>query len=78
LTFEDYEVNTPRETIRKAFEISLIDDVDRWFRSLDCRNLLSHIYDERTAGQAMNWIKEEFEPMLRQCVTTLHERVEKE
>ena len=78
LTFEGYQVNTPRETIRKAFELSLIDDVERWLKALDSRNLLSHVYDVRMAGQAVNWIKNEFEPMLRQCFTSLQERAEKE
>ena len=61
-----------------AFEISLIDDVEHWFKALDSRNLLSHIYDEQMAGQAKHWIKNEFEPMLRQCVTTLHKRTNEE
>jgi nucleotidyltransferase substrate binding protein (TIGR01987 family) len=77
LTFEGYEVNSPRETIKKAFEMSLIDDVDRWFNALESRNLLSHVYDKGTAMQAKNRIKNEFEPMLRQCVAALHERAEK-
>ena len=74
LAFEGYEVNSPRETIRKAFEMLLIDDVDCWLNALESRNLLSHIYEEQTAQQAIVWIKEEFEPMLRKCVAFLHER----
>ena len=78
LTFEGYEVNSPRETIKRAFELSLIDDVDCWFNALENRNLPSHIYDEQTAHRAANWIKTEFEPMLRECITMLHKRTEKE
>jgi len=78
LTLEGYEVNSPRETLRKAFEMSLIDDADRWLNALDSRNLLSHVYDEQTAKQALSWIKNEFMPMLSRCVATLHERAEKE
>ena len=77
LTYEGYEVNSPRETIRKAFELSLIDDVERWFNALENRNVLSHTYDVRTAKQATNWIKTEFEPMLRECIAALNERVKK-
>ena len=78
LTLEGYDVNSPRETIKKAFEMSLINDVDRWFSALESRNLLSHVYNEPMAQQAEQLIKTEFEPMLRQCVATLHERAEKE
>jgi len=74
LTFEGYEVNSPRETIRKAFEMSLINDVDCWFNALESRNLLSHIYSESTARQALLLIKKQFEPMLRECVALLHEK----
>jgi len=76
LTLEGYEVNSPRETIKKAFEMSLISDINRWFHALESRNVLSHVYNEPTAKQAEHLIKTEFEPMLRQCVATLHERAE--
>ena len=78
LTFEGYEVNSPRETIKKAFELAVIDDVEHWFNALETRNVLSHTYDVSTAHLAMNWIKTEFEPMLRKCVTVLQERAKKE
>ena len=78
LTFEGYEVNSPRETIKKAFELSLINDVDYWFNALENRNLLSHLYDEQTAHRATHWIKTEFEPMLRECITVLRKRTEQE
>ncbi|MCL2004811.1 MAG: nucleotidyltransferase substrate binding protein [Planctomycetaceae bacterium] len=78
LTSEGYELNSPRETIRKAFEMSLIDDVERWFNALESRNVLSHIYNESTAKQAETWIKNEFMPMLRKCVVSLQSRAETE
>jgi nucleotidyltransferase substrate binding protein (TIGR01987 family) len=77
LTFEGYDVNSPREIIRKAFELSLIDDAERWFNALESRNILTHVYDESAAKQAMNYIKNIFEPMLRECVASLNERAEK-
>ena len=77
LTAEGYTVNSPKETIRKAFEMLLINDAESWLNALESRNVLSHIYNESTAKQAETWIKNEFAPMLRQCVITLHERTEK-
>ena len=78
LTFEGYEVNSPRETIRKAFEMSLIDNAEQWFQALESRNVLSHIYNEPIARQATNQIKNEFAPMLYRCAASLQERAEKE
>jgi nucleotidyltransferase substrate binding protein (TIGR01987 family) len=74
LLFEGYEVNSPRETIKKAFELSLISDTERWFNALENRNVLCHMYDEPMATQAMHEIKETFEPMLRECVDSLRQR----
>ena len=74
LTYEGYEVNSPRETIRKAFELSLIEDVECWFNALESRNILSHVYDESMAIQAISCIKNDFAPILRECVAVLEER----
>lgn len=74
LTFEGYEVNSPREVIKKAFEMSLLTDVDQWLEALESRNLFSHTYDSAIAEQAIALIKEKLEPMLRACVAKLNEQ----
>ena len=73
LTFEGYEVNSPREVIKKAFEMELLTDVDQWLEALESRNLFSHTYDNAIAEQAIALIKEKLEPMLRACVAKLNE-----
>ena len=45
LTFEGYDVKSPRETIKKAFEMSLIADADEWLEALETRNLFNHTYE---------------------------------
>lgn len=76
LTFEGYEVNSPREVIKKAFEMSLLTDVDQWLEALESRNLFSHTYDSAIAEQAIALIKEKLEPMLRACVAKLNEQAQ--
>jgi nucleotidyltransferase substrate binding protein (TIGR01987 family) len=73
LTFEGYAVNSPRETINKAFEMELLTDVDEWLEALESRNLFSHTYEHDIAQQAIALIKDKFEPMLRACVEKLNE-----
>lgn len=73
LNFEGYEVNSPREVIKKAFEMSLLTDVDLWLEALASRNLFNHTYDDEIAVQAVALIKDEFEPMLRVCIENLNE-----
>ena len=43
------ETRSPKETIRRAFELGWVEDPDPWFRALEARNLTSHTYDEALA-----------------------------
>ena len=38
-----------RDLVRVAFEIGLIQDVDKWFQYREARNQTSHAYDENKA-----------------------------
>jgi nucleotidyltransferase substrate binding protein (TIGR01987 family) len=73
LMFEGYAVNSPRETINKAFEMELLTDVDEWLEALESRNLFSHTYEHDIAQQAIALIKDKLEPMLSVCVAKLNE-----
>ena len=73
LIFEGYEVNSPREVIKKAFEMELLSDVDQWLEALESRNLFSHTYDNKIAQEAAALIKDKLEPMIRACVAKLNE-----
>jgi nucleotidyltransferase substrate binding protein (TIGR01987 family) len=72
LVFEGYEVNSPREVIKKAFEMGPLTDVDQWLEALESRNLFSHTYDSEIAKQAIALIKDKLEPMLRDCIAKLN------
>lgn len=43
------EAFSPRDSLRVAFQIGLIEDSPEWFRMLEDRNLTSHTYNEATA-----------------------------
>lgn len=43
------KVISPKDSIRIAAQLGLIEDIDQWFDFLDARNLSSHIYDEKMA-----------------------------
>ncbi|MDR2707021.1 MAG: nucleotidyltransferase substrate binding protein [Planctomycetaceae bacterium] len=80
-TLKDYlyevgiDVNSPRETIKKAYQKTLIEDVDQWLDALDSRNQFTHIYDEKMANEAIPKIKETLFPMIQACVKILNEKV---
>ncbi|HBA83604.1 MAG TPA: nucleotidyltransferase [Verrucomicrobia bacterium] len=66
LFIEGFELNTPREAIRKAFEVKLLDEADAetLLDGLKKRNLLSHTYEEETAREAEDLIKNHYTPSL--------------
>lgn len=48
-----------RDLIRVAFEIGLIQDIEKWFQYREARNLTNHTYDENKA-QAVYQVLPEF------------------
>jgi nucleotidyltransferase substrate binding protein (TIGR01987 family) len=70
-TLKDYlneagfeEVNSPRSAIKKAFETNLISDGHLWLKALEDRNLTAHTYDEATAQEIEQLIRNDYYPML--------------
>jgi nucleotidyltransferase substrate binding protein (TIGR01987 family) len=63
------ELRTPRDTIKKAYEIGLIQDGHQWLETLQNRNLTSHTYDEETAEKVVKEIRTVYYPLLNQAYT---------
>ena len=67
LEYEGTEnLKTPRETLKKAFEIGIISDGHLWLEALTNRNRTSHIYDEISADRVINDISAFYIPLLRE------------
>jgi nucleotidyltransferase substrate binding protein (TIGR01987 family) len=71
-TMKDYleeqgllNINSPRDAIKKAFEIELISDGHLWLKALEDRNLTSHTYDEETATEVENLIRNNYYHLLK-------------
>ncbi|RJP33479.1 MAG: nucleotidyltransferase [Candidatus Omnitrophota bacterium] len=73
LFYEGFEVKTPRETIRQAFEVEYLEEAgaETLLDGLKKRNLLSHTYEETTAKEAEELIKNQYTPILRQVYNRL-------
>ena len=54
------KIGSPREIIKEAFSIRLIDDGDLWIKIMLARNTLSHLYDEETSREIYDDIKEHY------------------
>ena len=60
LNYLGYKVEAPREVIKQAFAIDILDDGDIWIKMIDDRNLTSHTYDEAKAQEIVDSIKEDY------------------
>ena len=76
LFYEGFDVKTPREVIRQAFEAEYLneDDAETALDALDKRNLLTHTYEEETMLEALELIQSQFQPMLNRLLGTLNQR----
>ena len=48
---EGYIVKSPRETIKQAFQVGIIENGHVWIDALSNRNLTTHTYDEELANK---------------------------
>ncbi|MFE8701736.1 nucleotidyltransferase substrate binding protein [Cytobacillus sp. FJAT-54145] len=71
LEAQGYDVKTPRESIKQAFQIELISEGHLWLEALSKRNLTSHTYDDQLADKLVKEIKHEYLPILRSLYNTL-------
>lgn len=48
----------PKDWIRRAAQVGLINDPQVWFRFLEARNLIAHVYKEKLADEIYSQAKE--------------------
>lgn len=73
LFYEGFDVKSPREVIRKSFEMEYLDEVatETLLDAMKKRTLLSHVYEEKMAENAVSLIKERYLPVLKELQTFL-------
>ena len=74
LEFQQLIVKSPREAIKQAYQIELIDDGHIWIDALTDRNLTVHTYDEELAKKMVEDISTIYYPQLKK----LYEKLVKE
>ncbi len=67
-------MRSPRDSIKKAFEVELITDGHAWLEALQDRNLTSHTYNESMADEVIKEIVTAYYPLLQ----NLYERLKSE
>ena len=61
----DYVTGSPKDTLRKAFELGMISD-DRWMEMLKLRNDLAHDYDLAIITEAFDAITKGYLTLFRE------------
>lgn len=74
LESEGYNVKSPRETIKQAYQSEMIDDGHGWLQMLEQRNILTHIYNEEESVLAETKIKNDFFPLLENMHITFKKK----
>lgn len=74
LEADGYIVKSPRETVKQAFQIGLIENGHVWIDALANRNLTTHTYDEELANKMSKEILEIYLPEL----DSLYKKLSKE
>jgi len=73
LKFQGIECNSPRQTIKEAYQSKIIGRGDEWIDMLMDRNRTSHIYDERTAFEIYNKIRSNYLNLLELLLIKIKE-----
>ena len=74
LEYQQLIVKSPREAIKQAYQIELIDDGHIWIDALADRNLTVYTYDEELAKKLVEDISAIYYPQLKK----LYEKLAKE
>lgn len=63
------DCKSPKSCLREAVRLELIENIKKWFKFLDNRNLIAHIYNEKLADRVYKAAKEfslEIDDLLKQ------------
>lgn len=74
LEAQGYIVKSPRETIKQAYQMEVIDDGHVWIEALSNRNLTTHTYDEQFTEKFVLDIQQVYFPLFK----SLYEKLLKE
>ena len=76
LFYEGFDLKSPRESIRQAFESGYLneDDTEVILEALNKRNQLSHTYKEFIAHEALKQIEDSYGPALHRLLQTLQDK----
>ena len=76
LDYEGIEANSPRSSIREGWKQGMITDAEVWLDMQEKRNLSAHTYNESTALEVYQLIKEKYAALLVAWDEEIQRRIE--
>lgn len=67
----------PKPVIEQCFKIGIIEDGKAWMKMHQSRNLTSHTYDEQTAEEILNGIKDQYFELFEKLMIRLNQEEQK-
>ena len=74
---EGFNVASPRQAVKQAFQAGLIRDGHIWMEALKDRNLTVHTYEEKIAIAVEKKIRDSYFPALAQLYRDFSEKVDR-
>lgn len=68
------KIGSPREVIKEAFSVGLIENGETWIQMMLSRNSLSHLYDEETSREIYDNVKQSFVKEIERLVQYLNKQ----
>lgn len=66
LEYEGYSgIGNSKQTVRAAFQASLITDAEGWMAAIARRNMTSHVYNAVVLQETIDFIRDEFKPLVQ-------------
>lgn len=66
--------NSPKECIKEAYKLGLIEYNEKWLSIIDARNLTTHTYNEQIAEQIYNFLPQTL-PLPKSLVEKISENI---
>ena len=74
LEVEGYNVQTPREVIKRAFQVGYIENGETWLEILEQRNLMAHTYSDEKSLEIIALIKQSYFIVLQKLYFYLRDK----
>jgi nucleotidyltransferase substrate binding protein (TIGR01987 family) len=73
---QGFDLASPKEVIRQAFQNEIITDGEVWMEALSRRNLTSHTYNPEVLEKTLAFLRTEFYPVIEKMHATLRHQLD--